>query len=75
MVMHELGHLLGRDHGRDGVMSETLAAGVRHTELDDHFASMDEIAVQASDPRSDAWLAAWLSEQLDSTHMRARRHA
>jgi hypothetical protein len=29
VVMHELGHVLGRDHEADGVMRETLAPGVR----------------------------------------------
>jgi biopolymer transport protein ExbB len=30
VVMHELGHLLGYAHEDRGVMSETLAAGIRH---------------------------------------------
>ena len=29
-VIHEVGHVLGRDHG-DGVMAETLAAGTRES--------------------------------------------
>jgi hypothetical protein len=29
VVMHELGHLLGRGHEQEGVMVETLAAGTR----------------------------------------------
>ena len=28
-VVHELGHVLGRDHEADGVMAETLAVGTR----------------------------------------------
>ena len=28
-VMHEFGHVLGRDHERDGVMEETLITGTR----------------------------------------------
>jgi outer membrane protein assembly factor BamB len=31
VVEHELGHILGRDHGDNGVMSETLAAGTRES--------------------------------------------
>jgi len=31
VVMHELGHLLGYEHEDTGVMSETLAAGIRQT--------------------------------------------
>jgi hypothetical protein len=30
--MHELGHMLGRDHAADGVMLDTLAAGIQRTE-------------------------------------------
>jgi hypothetical protein len=33
-VMHELGHVLGREHEHDGVMSDVLAPGVRDVELD-----------------------------------------
>ena len=73
VVMHELGHLFGRDHDGDGLMAETLAAGVRPTELDDHVASLDEIVEQSSDHRADAWLGAWLSDQLSSTDLRAKR--
>jgi hypothetical protein len=30
VVLHELGHTLGRDHDDDGLMATTLAAGVSH---------------------------------------------
>jgi hypothetical protein len=33
VLMHEAGHLLGRDHADGGVMAETLAAGARQTPL------------------------------------------
>jgi len=31
VLTHELGHLLGHDHDDNGVMAESLAAGVRET--------------------------------------------
>ena len=31
VLMHEVGHLLGRGHETDGLMAETLAAGTRRT--------------------------------------------
>ena len=36
VLMHELGHLLGRDHDDDGVMAETLATGTRLAMIDEH---------------------------------------
>lgn len=68
VVMHELGHALGYDHDEGGVMAETLAAGVRRTGLEH-----DGIALAGGDQQADAWLGAWLSEQFDSAHGRAKR--
>jgi CSLREA domain-containing protein len=31
-VLHEMGHVAGHGHDADGLMAETLSAGVRHTE-------------------------------------------
>jgi Zn-dependent protease with chaperone function len=31
VLAHEMGHLLGNDHEDNGVMSETLAVGVRRS--------------------------------------------
>ena len=45
VVMHEMGHVLGFEHSETGVMSETLAAGVRampasgHRVVDHFFAN------------------------------------
>ena len=39
VVLHELGHILGYDHGdEDGLLGATLETGVRHTDLDALFA-------------------------------------
>jgi hypothetical protein len=46
VVLHELGHILGFDHGdEDGLMGATLEVGVRYADLDEVFA--DEVAVAA----------------------------
>jgi len=67
VVMHEVGHLLGQDHDRDGVMAETLAAGVRQTGLhDDHGAVVDQVFSTWGQRSSDAWLSAWWSAQAES---------
>jgi hypothetical protein len=74
VVMHELGHLLGHDHEADGVMAETLAAGVRRSGLDhDGVGLSNRLFSELGDHRADAWLGAWLSDQFDSIHGRAKR--
>ncbi len=45
VVLHELGHILGHDHGdEDDLMGETLETGVRYTALDALFADEDALA-------------------------------
>jgi hypothetical protein len=45
VVLHELGHLLGHDHGDEGgLMDETLETGVRHSDLDELFADEEALA-------------------------------
>lgn len=74
VVMHELGHLLGHGHDEEGVMAETLAAGVRRTGPEhDAVAPADQVFGQSGDHRADGWLGAWLNEQFDSAHGRAKR--
>ncbi|MGE0759276.1 MAG: hypothetical protein AB7O38_19820, partial [Pirellulaceae bacterium] len=48
VVMHELGHLLGREHTEHGVLRPTLAAGVREGTLDEEpsatiFQAIDQL--------------------------------
>jgi hypothetical protein len=50
-------------------MAETLSAGVRRTGLDDNVSLADEVFRHEGDHRADAWL----SEQFDSMHGRAKR--
>ena len=74
VVMHELGHLFGNEHDEAGVMAETLIAGVRRTGLEhDDIAPADQVFGQSNDHRADAWLGAWLNEQFDASHGRAKR--
>jgi len=79
-VMHELGHLLGYEHGEPGalatgdVMLETLAAGVRRTEFQpDDAALTDQVFTPANDAHAAAWLSSWLAEELESTRPGVRR--
>jgi hypothetical protein len=45
VVLHELGHILGYDHGdEDGLLGATLETGVRHTDLDALFADEEALA-------------------------------
>jgi hypothetical protein len=65
---------LGANHDEEGVMAATLAAGVRRTGLDhDEGAVADQVFGQSVEHRADGWLGAWLSEQFDSAHGRAKR--
>ncbi|MFO0903247.1 MAG: proprotein convertase P-domain-containing protein [Pirellulales bacterium] len=74
VVMHELGHLLGRGHDEEGLMAETLAAGVRSTGLEHNDVFLvDQVFRQGDGHRADAWLGAWLSDQFDSMHGRGKR--
>lgn len=74
VVMYELRHLLGHDDDRAGVMAETLAAGVRRAGVKgDHVASVDHLIERLGDQHDFAWLGAWLDEQFDSMHERAKR--
>jgi hypothetical protein len=45
VLMHEMGHLLGQEHAVDGVMTDTLATGIRRlpdsTEINDWPAILD----------------------------------
>jgi uncharacterized delta-60 repeat protein len=74
VLMHELGHLLGHDQDEEGLMAETLTAGVRRTGLEhDDIRLTDRVFAQASDPGSFDGLGAWFSEQFEFTHTRPKR--
>ena len=74
VAMHEIGHFLGHDHDEGGLMTETLAAGVRRTvSPHDHAALTDQVFGQAIYQRTNAWLGIWPTEQLDSDRLRGRR--
>ena len=64
-VMHELGHLLSHDHDKQGLMAETLAPGIRRTELEHHYiASVDQVFQQPGGSLADAWLGVWLADNV-----------
>ena len=74
VVMHEMGHLLGYEHEDDGVMAETLAAGVRRTDVQhDQAASVDNVFRQSGSEHADSWLGLWSFEQLASKRSSAKR--
>ena len=65
VVMHELGHLLCHNHQEDGVMAETLAAGVRSTHAEEeHDAVLGTL---------DGQMATWLPDPVESGDARAKR--
>ena len=50
VVMHEMGHLLGQEHDDEGVMAETLATGIRRTEIPAaQSALLDQVFSQLND--------------------------
>jgi subtilisin-like proprotein convertase family protein len=73
-VMHEMAHLLGHDHTEEGLMSETLAIGTRHIDLDaDHADLVRDIQQQPSFSHHAPWLGMWLANQLEPLGTRTKR--
>ena len=67
VVMHEIGHLLGQEHNIDGVMAETLATGVRRTEIPSaHTALVDLVFGQLEAQQTGSLLDGLLDEQRNS---------
>ena len=63
VVMHELGHLLQQDHDADGVMAETLGAGVRNTSLvNEDSQVVDAVFSQLNEPHANNFLSTVLDE-------------
>ena len=76
VVMHELGHVLGHGHDEDGVIADALAPGVRRTDSPHEQAALaDQVFGQPDDDRNEAWLGAWLTEQVDLHRPWAKRRA
>ncbi len=66
VVMHELGHILGQDHDVEGVMAETLVAGVRRTDTEhDHLALVDQVFGQTVDHHTEGLLGTLLDDRLN----------
>ena len=69
VVMHELGHLLQRDHDADGVMAATLVAGVRNiSPMDEHAHAVDAVFSQFNESSANDFLSDlpdehWLSHR------------
>ena len=75
LVMHELGHVLEYEHDAAGVLAETFVAGVRRTDQQhDQMAAVDRVVGQSGDHHNGTWLGAWLHDQFESTHLRAKWH-
>jgi len=73
VVMHELGHVLGHDHETDGVMAESLSAGVRRTSSEPKgLPRGDQVFGHNAGLGDVGWLGAWLAEQFDSPQGRAK---
>jgi hypothetical protein len=74
VVMHEMGHLLGLDHHEEGVMAESLAAGVRRTGMMSHDAEgIDHILGQDVDLKFLASMGTWLNEPFEFHQSRNKR--
>jgi len=57
VLMHEVGHLLQHDHEVEGVMAETLEAGVRHAHIPrEHFTLTDTFFEYSGDQGFEMWL-------------------
>ena len=64
VVMHEIGHLLDQDHADEGVMAETLATGVRRTEIPSaHTALVDQVFSQLDAQQTGSLLDGLLDQQ------------
>ena len=74
VVMHEMGHLLGHNHDVEGVMAETLVAGVRRTDTEhDHMALVDQVFGHAVDHHTEGLLGTLLDDRLNSRGLWLKR--